>query len=358
MAIIVTKNVFSTVRVKRPGGFTLVELLVVIAIIGILVGLLLPAVQAAREAARRMQCSNNLKQSGLALHNYHDTHKVFPPCKIGNGQVVNNSQLIRSVVNTTGWALLLPFVEQTAAYNQYNFNICSSMAKQNSARAPAAPVMGDDTVNNAITSARYSFLECPSHASAGQLFSFREGTNDPYSMRNARRTSYFFSTGQYDDGTSPYRNLLTRRLQAMGAFGNDGAASIDDIQDGTSNVLALGESVGGSTKVDTKWGPWGLTGTRTCCHGKVASSPNNTTLTPALLNPNAADRRDYHINSAYRNRADGKHFAWTFSSQHTGGAQFAFCDGSIHFVSETIDYLTLVRLAMIADKEVVDSSSL
>jgi prepilin-type processing-associated H-X9-DG protein len=143
----------------------------------------------------------------------------------------------------------------------------------------------------------------------------------------------------------------------MGAFGNDGAARIDDIADGTSNVIALGESVGGSTKVDANWGPWGLTGTRTCCHGRIASSANNTTLTPTLLAPSAVDARDYSINAAYQNRADGKHFAWTFSSQHTGGAQFAFCDGSIHFLSETMDYLTLVRMGMIADKEVVDTSS-
>lgn len=337
---------------SRHKAFTLVELLVVIAIIGVLVGLLLPAVQAAREAARRMQCSNNLKQSGLSLHNYHDAHKVLPPAKVGNGQVVNNNSANSVVLNTTGWAMLLPYVEQTAAYNQYNFKVCSSSAKQT---ANVAPVVGDDTMNNLLTSARYSHLECPSHPDAGEQFSNLPGTQDGYSMRNARRTSYFFSVGQYDDGASVYPNLLSRRLQGLGVFGSDGAARIDDMLDGTSNTLALGESVGGKTKTDPKWGPWGLTGTRTCCHGKVSSAANNTTLTPALLAPSALDKRDYAINSAYNNDPQGRHYAWSFSSKHTGGAQFAFGDGSVQFLSETMDYLTLCRLAYLADGEVVGS---
>ncbi len=337
-------------RFRQHKAFTLVELLVVIAIIGILVGLLLPAVQAAREAARRMQCSNNLKQMGLALHNYHSALKVLPPCKIGNGQIVNNPAIVKPViVNTVGWVLLLPYIEQQAAYNKYNFNSCSSSAKQ--AAGPTVPVIGNDTINEAITSARYGFLECPSHADAGELRSYLPGTNDPYSMRNARRTSYFFSTGHYDDGTSTYQNLLIRRLQPLGAFGNDGAARLDDIQDGTSNVIAIGESVGGKRKVDPNWGPWGLNGTRTCCHGRVSSVANNTTVTPAPLAPNAADARDYHINSRYNNDAQRRHFAWAFNSQHTGGAQFVLCDGSVKFLPETMDYLTLCRMAYIADRE-------
>ncbi len=111
-------------QMRRVGksGFTLVELLVVIAIIGILVGLLLPAVQAAREAARRMQCSNNLKQMGLAMQNYHDTHKTFPsgytvdlvpPAVIGTTSMM-------SLTNPSHWswgAFILPFIEQTSLYN-------------------------------------------------------------------------------------------------------------------------------------------------------------------------------------------------------------------------------------------------
>src|ERR671912_555830 len=104
----------------RRRGFTLVELLVVIAIIGILVALLLPAVQAAREAARRMQCGNNLKQLGLALHNYHDTFKVFPPALLNSGHVSAGyvtANFPEGPRNHSGHLFLLPFIEQTTLHS-------------------------------------------------------------------------------------------------------------------------------------------------------------------------------------------------------------------------------------------------
>ncbi|MGE0759679.1 MAG: DUF1559 domain-containing protein, partial [Pirellulaceae bacterium] len=217
-----------------------------------------------------------------------------------------------------------------------------------------APVMGTDTINHPIYSARYKILECPSHVGAGQSRSNQPGTNDLYSMRDAKRTSYFFSTGNYNDDNSIYPNLSSRRLSGMGAFGTDGAARLDDISDGTSNVIAIGESVGGATKVDANWGPWGLTGTRTCCHGTTLAN-DNTAIPGTTLVVTAADARDYNINSAYQNDARGRHFAWTFSSQHPGGAQFALCDGSVRFLSETISYLNLVRMARILDGEPLGS---
>jgi prepilin-type N-terminal cleavage/methylation domain-containing protein/prepilin-type processing-associated H-X9-DG protein len=336
---------------RRSRGFTLVELLVVIAIIGILVALLLPAVQAAREAARRSQCGNNLKQLGLALHNYHDSHKTFPPAKLANGQIAsgNTNSLTGGVKNTTGWAMLLPFFEQTAAHSQYNFNVCSSSAKQTHW---TEPVMGNDMMNHAVYSARYEILECPSHSGAGETRTQDPGTENLYSMREAKRTSYFFSTGNYTDDNSIYPNISARRLSGMGAFGNDGAARMDDVSDGTSNAIALGESVGGRWKVNPEWGPWGLTGTRTCCHGSVQAN-DNTAVPGTPLAYTAAQKRDFHINSAYNNDAQGRHFAWTFSSLHPGGAQFAMCDGAVRFLPETIDYLTLIRLSRILDGEPV-----
>ncbi|MDP6554755.1 MAG: DUF1559 domain-containing protein, partial [Pirellulaceae bacterium] len=116
---------------RKTRGFTLVELLVVIAIIGILVALLLPAVQAAREAARRMSCSNNLKQIGIALHNYHDTYKTFPPDaiwwggnrKTGLSRTTNNAGVSGGQRNYTWIALILPFMEQQPLHDRIDFKV-------------------------------------------------------------------------------------------------------------------------------------------------------------------------------------------------------------------------------------------
>ena len=113
-------------RKRSSKGFTLIELLVVIAIIAILIALLLPAVQQAREAARRTQCKNNIKQWGLALHNYHDTHRVMPPALLNSGRYNNASFHGPGVLNTTGWVFLLPFIDQSPMYNLYDFNAVSS----------------------------------------------------------------------------------------------------------------------------------------------------------------------------------------------------------------------------------------
>jgi prepilin-type N-terminal cleavage/methylation domain-containing protein len=130
-------------------GFTLVELLVVIAIIGVLVGLLLPAVQAAREAARRMQCTNNLKQLGLAVHNYHDTYRVFPAatyswkaCQHITPTYLGNSPAL----NASGWLAALPFFEQGNVYSQYNSAGAAAMAESTGGGNPA-PMAGNPVAN-------------------------------------------------------------------------------------------------------------------------------------------------------------------------------------------------------------------
>ena len=132
----------------RSRGFTLVELLVVIAIIGILIALLLPAVQAAREAARRTQCINNLKQLGLRCNNYADVHKMFPPGGLEYGWQTSSTLGAESadklVRNLNGLVLLLPFIEQTALYDRFDPRVCTSDTLAPSNGTPSArPVAGD-----------------------------------------------------------------------------------------------------------------------------------------------------------------------------------------------------------------------
>lgn len=206
------KSVFQ--KLKRRDAFTLVELLVVIAIIGILVGLLLPAVQAAREAARRMQCQNNLKQLGLALHLHHDAHKKFPYVRSGGGQ------------NRHTWAMqILPFIEQTNLYNVY--------------KNPITGVNQTDGFNNhtstdaAIVAARQSQITtfyCPSRRGAPSLSPITTG-----STVTGFPSDYVVCTG--NTSTVPTNGFFmlvnSNHMNAVTRMG--------DIIDGTSNTVMIGE---------------------------------------------------------------------------------------------------------------------
>ncbi|MCA9225688.1 MAG: DUF1559 domain-containing protein, partial [Planctomycetales bacterium] len=184
-------------------GFTLVELLVVIAIIGVLVAMLLPAVQAAREAARRSSCANNLKQMGLAIHNYHDTYKTFPPALMASGRYNSASYHAAhgGVKNTTGWILMAPFYEQQNLNDKYNFGAPSSTS---SPYGHAIANGSNDSANDGIYNVDLEMLKCPSHPQAGEVSNYDPGTNSFYSRRNAIRTSYLFSTGVFTDYDSPW----------------------------------------------------------------------------------------------------------------------------------------------------------
>lgn len=341
-------------RKKKATGFTLVELLVVIAIIGILVALLLPAVQAAREAARRMSCGNNLKQLGLACHNYHDTYKVFPPALLNSGRWsqsrgYNGTFTVGSrtytmtggTLNTTGWAMLLPYIEQSPLHDQYNFNLHGS---QSDWRARINRGRGNRYNEDLIASSELSTLLCPSHDGAGERRS--RGTTT-YPLKNAYRTSYLFSTGNTTDYSAPYVNYSESYYQ--GAFGNSGAARMRDIKDGTANVLLIGEGIGGGLE-KTSWvyGPWGLVGTHTCCHGRIVGDVRNVNHSSWQV-----WGRDWGLNSAWRGRADKKSYAWVFRSPHPGGVQFAKADGSVSTIADTIDHRTTSMLAYIHDSNPV-----
>jgi prepilin-type N-terminal cleavage/methylation domain-containing protein len=333
---------------KRSRGFTLIELLVVIAIIAILIALLLPAVQQAREAARRSQCKNNLKQIGLALHNYHDVANQFPPALVNPGQQTWPAAIsITFNLNTTGWTLLLPYLDQAPMYNQYNFNEASCPVATNT--LPLAGT-GNWQVNVPVTSTMLSVLKCPTdpaippHTGAGA-----------YESLNAAPASYAFSSGRIAENTaniwSAYINSTAslpdgRTFRYRCAFGINGAANIRDIQDGTSNTLLIGECT--MNKRDLNHVPrWGQ-GRHVSVFGRAITEAD----------PNHLNHSIYKLNARMCDRNDGtwaalancdKRYAWVFASDHSGGAHFALGDGSVRFISENIDMSTWGILHSIAD---------
>ncbi len=342
----------------RRSGFTLVELLVVIAIIGVLVALLLPAVQAAREAARRSQCSNNLKQQALAFHNYHDTYLALPPALLNSGRCNGNNvanclaDYPEGVRNHTGWVLMLPFLEQGPLQGQLDFRHATCLsAPQSPTPSPDTPIAQQNVV---VLDKRLQVLECPSHPTRGENRTVT-GTTHFYRMQNAKRTSYLFVSGTGQDRDRPYALRSTDRR--LGPFGNNSFCSLARILDGTSNVLAIGDATGGGQvrgKTSVNYGPWGLQGTHTCCHGRVESS-NNAGLTFSQCQakrwcincpwiPDCATMVPDSLRRTY---------AWVFGSYHPGGANFALCDGSGRFISETIDYRVWIRMNYMADGEPV-----
>ena len=295
--------------VRKTRAFTLIELVVVIAIIAMLVALLLPAVQQAREAARRTLCKNNLKQWGLALHNYHDTNLIFPPALNHPGRVscsgatpgVYGASLYSDhnrVQNTPGWIFLLPYNEQAAAYSLYDFNTTASLSSP-CGFGLAGPVGMTD----------YSFLH----------------------------TAYQSDIRQ-------------------GMFGNSGGARMRDITDGVSNSIAIGESWSGDQfKRNGNHGPWGLTGTHTCCHlyTPSSSSSNLDTTTVSAISGTGTFASHFKINAVINNDPQKRQYAWGYGSRHAGGIQVLLADGSVRFLSENMDVLTFWRLTYIHDGQII-----
>jgi hypothetical protein len=212
--------------------------------------------------------------------------------------------------------------------------------------------LNTDVINNGVYNVQLKALECPSSPTAGELSNYHPGnTRQFYSRRNAYRTSYLFSSGVFTDYSNRWDRYNSDIRQ--GTFGNDGAAKFAAITDGTSTTIAVGEACGGRYKTSSHYGPWGMTGTHTCCHGRVVSL-SSTVVNSLEMNLASGNYwANWNINGPWQGRADGKTYAWVFSSKHPGGAQFIFNDASTHFLNDSIDYLTFLRLCYIHDGEPV-----
>jgi prepilin-type N-terminal cleavage/methylation domain-containing protein/prepilin-type processing-associated H-X9-DG protein len=289
-------------RLRRRRAFTLVELLVVIAIIGILVALLLPAVQAAREAARRMQCGNNLKQIGLALHNYDDTYKVFASGWIYSG--APNQEC-------WGWpALILPYLEQTALHDQ--LRVTQGNMFQNLLSTNWQPVV-------AALQTPVPMYICPSdtgYAGRGQVHNDRRFNGGAGFMAHAFTpgvSSYIGSNGHGPGRTGFEEN--------SGMFFGNSSLTFRDIRDGSSNTFAVGErdtnNCRSGTWVGVRNGNGGGSRGVFVVVGHARAKLNESVL-------------------PWDNDPEGCGQGW--GSMHPGGAQFVFCDGSVTFISETINF--------------------
>ena len=327
---------------KQRRGFTLVELLVVIAIIGILVALLLPAVAAAREAARKMSCQNNLKQLGLACRTYHNTYGRFPP----NGMYFwtrqsKNAHTWYNSSRGSQFVKLLPFMEQDPIYNQLNQSIA----------LPGQPYLFEQQRDASGKWYRANILPSLICASAN-IDPYLTGTNpgtDPamscYSpslgcqAMNARNNMCVDYPGNIFGTGGPGHGNDARGFVISGIFGRGAyAAKFRDITDGESQVILMGEQMPGDGD-HSRSGWFYFNANWTATTGPinypivgVGDTGFNWGNASAPLNP--------HSCTHYSNWQTSE----AFKSNHKGGAQFVFCDGSVQFLSENMDYITYQRL--------------
>lgn len=324
-------------------GFTLVELLVVIAIIGILVALLLPAVQAAREAARRMQCSNNMKQIGLALHNYVDSHKNFPAAGRGYG-MCNGTPVAGAVKNSNGLVGILPYIEQQTLYDQFNHLEAYS---DHNVRSSGTVVGNPGTNGNAaLSEEELAAFICPSDNNGPKTRTLVGIHYGPAPGFTGAATNYDFITGAFTDfsNCNSYNGSgINKRM-----FGEESSTSMAEVTDGLTNTFMVGET--------TKWHQNGRA---------FAWAYRGWVMTGIDPYPSARDAgiNLWHLPWVHPTWASppyvpqkGRTRTWwsAAASLHPGGCQFVLGDGSVRFVSETIQKSMLDNLARMADGQTVD----
>ena len=326
----------------KSAGFTLVELLVVITIIGILIALLLPAVQAAREAARRSQCANNLKQIGLALLNYESQHQMLPPGCISKPITPQDGPVNSGAPGYTVLVQILPFLEVGNVSAQFHLQYRNV-----------------DTANAAATRSQIPTYQCPSDNTAG-----RSAYHQAYNLYFTRSNyACCFGSGFYirnANGTNfPHTSLPRPGVDSTsdGAFQWDIGRAIADFRDGTSNTVVASEVLGGrddeDTSSDNTWDvrglwAWHMMGGAAYTHLKTPNSSDGDALQG---NECVQDLPDLPCDMTCPNMLDCEQAA--ARSRHPGGVQAVYGDGHVAFCSNTIDLKVWQALSTVAGNELV-----
>jgi prepilin-type N-terminal cleavage/methylation domain-containing protein len=305
------------VAVARRPAFTLIELLVVIAIIAILIGLLIPAVQKVREAAQRAKCQSNLKQIGIAMHTYHDANGVLPPQTAGN---------LNTCCKGTWQMAILPYVEQGNMWTAY----------QNYAGSIGAKPTYEEQANLLVTSIRLDVFTCPSDFPNAAKSGTYNGTKYTITQHN-----YLVNVGNIDyaqghDGALPDQPAGLKFLGAP--FSRNAQFRLTDITDGTSTTLMVAEvkqGQGQDFRGLTWWGEGsGFTVYRTPnspSFDYISNGSGASGCVPTAQNP---------LNADCHSRSSPNWNVFTARSRHTGGVNVILCDGSTHFVSNSISWTT------------------
>ena len=338
----------SALSYRHPGctrqrGFTLIELLVVIAIIAILIGLLLPAVQKVREAAARNTCQNNLKQMGVALHNFAGNYNgQFPAALIHSGRAAVGTPYVGpevsykgqayQIYNHSGFVALLPYMEQEPLFRQYTYQNVSSSSNPNSLTLGPDPTPNP---NRLVAQVLVKAYACPSDVDPSGSTSVPR-TNGFYERDNVMRSNYLMSSGNQTDYSGSYSAAADAD---KGAFGHNGSMNISKSNDGLSTTIAIGESKQNHT--DSNYGPYWGAGLHTATMGYT---------------PNASYVPNYPYGACAGAPTKMCQYAWGYGSQHTGITNFVMCDGSVRPIRDNATFTVFKAMVTPTNGEAAGST--
>ena len=366
-------------RARTPvRGFTLIELLVVISIIGVLISLLLPAVQSAREAARRAQCVNNLKQIGVALFNYESSVGAFPPGYIDSQNNPNNTP---DLDMGTGWgwaAMSLPFLEQQPLYNAINFNLAITSPSNSTAVLTSLNVFQcpSDGYNPQpcilyVSSTSTTPIATVAHSNYAAVSGWEEcfmnagGNPQPFYLNNTDPNDSPITAGDPTDGIAAMGVACGFGSAGIGMFWRNSNTRIASVTDGLSNTNAIGERC--TAHSPSTW-VGAVTGARVPAW--MATTPWTSPNTPPSQcqnqgNGTAYDNADFdealclaHGNFTHKPNSDNPLYdPDVFWSMHPGGCNFLFADGSVHFLKTYMHGRTYQYVMTRAGGEIISGDS-